>query len=159
MNRVALRGQMVIAASAVLMASTVVTAGQALADPKVPNDVWIQCTAFSGPNTQWPHALSGCTSRSRENGSGQTVRTAPGTETIQWSAPFESGKSFQLVNIANTVVGPSADCPADHPVKANVSGNIEAGGQYGGSPVTAVICANGTDFLLKPGTLFVIHKK
>ncbi|MBX8691760.1 hypothetical protein GO011_30405 [Mycobacterium sp. 20091114027_K0903767] len=86
------------------------------------------------------------------------MRTAPGTETIQWSAPFESGKSFQLVNIANTVLGPSADCPTDHPVKANVSGNIETGGQYGGSPVTAVICANATDFLLQPGTLFVIHK-
>ncbi|MEN3223675.1 hypothetical protein PUR22_22780 [Mycolicibacterium porcinum] len=62
------------------------------------------------------------------------------------------------MNIANTVLGPSSDCPTDHPVKANVSGNIEAGGQYGGSPVTAVICANATDFLLQPGTLFVIHK-
>lgn len=158
MQRVALRGRMVMAASAAMMASMVVTAGPALADPKVPNDVWIQCAGFSGPNTQWPHVLSGCDSRSGGNGSGQTVRTAPGTETIQWSAPFESGKSFQLVNIANTVVGPSADCPADHPVKANVSGSIEAGGQYGGSPVTAVICANGTDFLMRPGTLFVIHK-
>lgn len=159
MNRVALHGPVVMAASAVVMASMMATAGPALADPKVPNDVWIQCAAFTGPNTQWPHTLSGCTSRSKDNGSGQTLRTAPGTETIQWSAPFESGKSFQLVNIANTVVGPSADCPADHPVKANVSGNIEAGGQYGGSPVAAVICANGTDFLLQPGTLFVIHKE
>lgn len=157
-NTVALRTALTVAASTTLIASAMATSGQAMADPRVPNDVWIQCAAFSGPNTQWPHALSGCESRSRDNGAGQTVRTAPGTETIQWFAPFESGKSFQLVNIANTVLGPSSDCPTDHPVKANVSGNIEAGGQYGGSPVTAVICANATDFLLQPGTLFVIHK-
>jgi NAD(P)-dependent dehydrogenase (short-subunit alcohol dehydrogenase family) len=28
-----------------------------------------------------------------------------------------------------------------------------------GSPMTATICSNQTDFILKPGTLFVIHKK
>ncbi|MEV0674753.1 hypothetical protein [Mycobacterium sp. NPDC050441] len=154
-------GRDLVAAVSVAVAATavaVVAAVPALADPRVPNDVWIQCTGFSGPNTQWPHALSGCASRSSDNGSGQTMRTAPGSETITWAAPFESGKSFQLVNIANTVLGPSPDCPADHPVKANVSGSIEAGGQYGGSSVTAVICANATDFLLQPGTFFVIHK-
>ncbi len=50
--------------------------------------------------------LSGCTSRNKVGGSGRTMRTAPGTETIQWTAPFESGKSFQLVNIANTGARP-----------------------------------------------------
>lgn len=149
---------LVVAGCASLMASALAVAAPAAADPRVPKDVWIQCTGFSGPNAEWPHHLSGCTSRSKENGSGQTNRTAPGTETIQWQAPFESGKSFQLVNIANTVVGPSPDCPTDHPAKANVSGNIESPGQYGGASVTAVICANATDFVLQPGALFVIHK-
>jgi hypothetical protein len=45
----------------------------------------------------------------------------------------------------------------------NVSGTISAGEaatkQYDGSPVTATICSNQTDFILQPGTLFVIHKK
>jgi hypothetical protein len=152
------RGLSVLAACAALFGGAVCAASPALSDPRVPNDVWIQCSSFSGPSTQWPHPLSGCTSRSKENGSGQSIRTTPGTETIQWFAPFESGKSFELVNIQNTVVGPSPDCPVDHSVKAQVSGNLAPGGQYGGSLVTATICANATDFLLQPGTLFVVHK-
>lgn len=143
---------------AAVLGSGLLASAPAHADPRVPKNVWIQCASFSGPNTAWPHPLSGCTSRSKENGSGQTFRTGPGTERIQWFAPFESGKSFDLVNIQNTVLGPSPDCPADHPVKAAVSGNLAAQGQYGGSPVSATICANATDFLLQPGTLFVIHK-
>ena len=149
---------LVAGAVVVLSAVSAQVAAPVHADPRVPKDVWIQCTSFSGANAQWPHPLAGCTSRSKENGAGQTVRVGPGTETIQWFAPFESGKSFDLINIANTVVGPSPDCPADHPVMARVSGSIAESGQYGGSRVSATICANATDFLLQPGTFFVIHK-
>lgn len=147
--------------AAAILASGVAVSAPAQADPGVPKGVWIQCTSFSGSNTQWPHPLSGCSARSKRspaNGAGQTIRTAPGTETIQWFAPFEGGGSLQLVNIQNSVLGPSPECPADHPVKATVSGSIASRGQYGGAPVSAVICANATDFLLQPGTLFVIHK-
>jgi hypothetical protein len=138
--------------------STGLLSGPAAADPRVPEDVWVQCTSFSGPNTQWPHPLSGCTSRSGENGSGQTVRTSPGTETIEWTKPFEGGKSLELTNISSSVVGPTPACPPTHPVAVRVSGNIAPHQQYGGSPVTATICVNATDFVLQPGTLFVIHK-
>jgi hypothetical protein len=87
----------------------------------------------------------------------------PGTETVQWNAPFLNGDSFQLSNISSQVVGTGTGCPVDHPVEVNVSGTISATSpgtkQYDGSPVTATICSNQTDFILKPGTLFVIHKK
>ena len=138
-------------------ASTVIATGPAAGDPRVPNDVWVQCTGFSGPSTQWPHPLTGCTSRSGE-GSGQTVRTAPGTETIQWNKPFLGGKSLDLTNITSSVVGVGTGCPATHPVDVSVAGVIGPHQQFGGSPVTASICTNGNDFILKPGTLFVIHK-
>jgi hypothetical protein len=130
----------------------------AAADPRVPKDVWVQCTGFSGPNTQWPHLLSGCTSRSGENGSGQTVRTSPGTETIQWNEPFLDGKSMALTNISSAPVGPSPACPSTHPVAVRVSGTIAPDQMFGGSPVTATICVNATDFVLQPGTFFTIHK-
>jgi hypothetical protein len=123
----------------------------------VPDNVWIQCTGFSGPNTQWPHPLTGCTSRSG-SGTGQSSRVGPGTEEIQFNRPFEGGKTLQLTNIKNTVLGPSPDCPADHPVKASVSGVIGPKGPYAGSPISATICANATDFILQPGTLFVISR-
>ena len=140
-----------------LLGSTALASGPAGGNPRVPNDVWIQCTGFSGPSTQWPHLLSGCTSRSG-TGSGETQRTAPGTETIQWTKPFEGGKSLELTNISSSVVGPTSACPADHPVAVDVSGTIAPNQPFGGSPVTATICTNGSDFLLQPGTLFVIHK-
>jgi hypothetical protein len=127
------------------------------AQPQVADNVWIQCTEFSGPNTQWPHPLTGCSSRSGSGG-GQTFRVAPGTEEIQFSKPFEGGKTLQLTNITNTVVGPSPDCPEDHPVKANVAGVIGPKGPYAGSPVSATICADATDFILQPKTLFVISR-
>ena len=141
-----------------VLASTALVSGPSAADPRVPEDVWVQCTGFSGPNTQWPHLLTGCTSRSGENGSGQTNRTVPGTETIQWTKPFEGGKSLDLTNITSSPVGFSPACPSDHPVAVNVSGTIAPHQQYGGSPFTATICVNATDFLLQPGTLSVIHK-
>jgi hypothetical protein len=149
--------------------STLLMSGPAAAEPPVPPDVWIQCSGFSGPNTSWPHPLTGCISRQGE-GSGFTTRTTPGTETVQWNAPFLNGDSFQLINITSQVVGTGTGCPVDndpatvdYPVEVNVSGTISATSpgtkQYDGSPVTATICSNQTDFILKPGTLFVIHKK
>jgi hypothetical protein len=132
------------------------------AQPPVPGDVWIQCSGFSGPNTAWPHPLTGCTARGEE-GSGFTQRTAPGTETIYWNAPFLDGANFQLSNITSQVVGTGTGCPADHPVEVNVSGTISATEpgtkQYDGSPVKATICSNQTDFILKPGTMFTIFKR
>ena len=151
--------------------STLAMSGPAAAEPPVPADIWIQCSGFSGPNTSWPHPLTGCISRQggpapedvTEQGSGFTTRTVPGTETVQWNAPFLNGDSFQLTNIASQRVGTGTGCPVDHPVEVNVSGTISATSpgtkQYDGSPVTATICSGQTDFILKPGTLFVIHKK
>jgi hypothetical protein len=136
--------------------SHVSTHPSAAGDPLVPEDVWVQCTGFCGPTTQWPHFLTGCTSRGGE-GSGQTDRTAPGTETITWTAPFEGGQSLNLTNIQNQVVGTGTGCPISHPVEVQVSGTLADNQQYAGCPVTATICTNDTDFILKPGILFVIH--
>ena len=146
-----------------VVGATLLLSSTAAAEPPVPPDVWIQCSGFSGPNTAWPHPLTGCFARGQELGTGFTQRTAPGTETIVWDAPFLGGASFQLTNIASQVVGTGTGCPATHPVEVNVSGTISASEpgtkQYDGSPVTATICSNQTDFILKPGTFFVIHKK
>ena len=141
----------------VLAGSTAPLIGSAQADPRVPDDVWVQCTGFSGPSTSWPHPLTGCTSRSGE-GSGQTFRTSPGTETIQWTKPFEGGMSLDLTNIASSFIGISPACPSTHPAAVAVSGTLAPHQPHGGSPVTATICTNGTDFVLQPGTLFTIHK-
>jgi hypothetical protein len=144
------------------VASTVLMSGTAGAEPpSPPGPPLIQCTGFYGPNTTWPHYLTGCTSRTG-SGTGQTNRTAPGTETITWDAPFEGGDSLQLTNIQSTVLGVTGNCPDGqdgHPVEVNVSGVIAPGeGQYSNSLVTATICSNATDFVLKPDTLFVIQK-
>jgi hypothetical protein len=48
-------------------ASTLLMSGPAAAEPPVPSDVWIQCSGFSGPNTSWPHPLTGCISRQGED--------------------------------------------------------------------------------------------
>jgi hypothetical protein len=128
-------------------------------DRPVPKGVRVQCTGFYGPNTQWPHFLTGCTRRNGTTGSGQTVRTVPGSETITCNAPFVKGKSMQLTNIASSQVNPpTGGCPADHPAEVNVSGVIGADSKWAGSPVTATICGNATDFLLKPGAYFVTAK-
>jgi hypothetical protein len=128
-------------------------------DWPVPKGVRVQCTGFYGPNTQWPHFLTGCTRRNGTTGSGQTVRTVPGSETITWNAPFIKGKSMQLTNIASSRVNPpTGGCPADHPAEVNVSGVIGADSKWAGSTVTATICGNATDFLLKPGAYFAIAK-
>jgi hypothetical protein len=151
--------------------STLVMIGPAAADPPVPPDVWIQCSGFSGPNTSWPHPLTGCISRQggpapedvTEQGSGFSSKNPPAVETIFWNAPFLGGANFQLTNITSQPVGLSPDCPSTHPVEVNVSGTVSATEpgtkQYDGSPVTATICSGQTGFVLKPGTLFVIHKK
>ena len=55
-------------------------------------------------------------------------------------------------------VPPPPDGPAHHPVRASVGGVIGPKGPYAGSPVSATICANATDFILQPGTLFVISR-
>jgi hypothetical protein len=134
----------------------------AAAEPPVPAGVWIQCSGFSGQSTVWPHPLTGCVARGQEPGTGFTQRTAPGTETIFWDAPFLDGASFQLTNIASQVAGTGTGCPATHTLEVNVSGTISATEpgtkQYDGSLVTAAICSNQKDFILKPDTLFVIHK-
>jgi hypothetical protein len=147
----------------VFVGSTLLTSAPAGAEPPVPLNVWIQCSGFSGPNTTWPHPLTGCIARGEESGTGFTQRTVPGTETIFWNAPFLKGISFQLTNIANGAPAPGTSCPADHPARVGVSGTIlatEPGTkQYDGSPVAATICANATDFFLAQGSLFTIFKK
>jgi hypothetical protein len=143
-----------------LISASLLVSSPAMAKPDrpVPNGVRIQCSGFAGPNAQWPHFLTGCTRRNGTTGTGQTNRTAPGTETITWDAPFVKGKSLQLTNIASSPVNPpSGLCPTDHPGEVNVSGVI-GGTKWVGSPVTATICGNANDFLLKPGTYFVIGK-
>lgn len=153
------RGAVVAASLVSLAGASLAMSGPAAADPPVPPNVWIQCSGFTGPNTTWPHPLTGCISR-QGGGSGYTQRTAPGTETIFWNAPFQKGESIQLINIANQPLGPTGACPADHPFEVNVSGEIGPGANnLSRSPVRATICANATDFVLKPGTLFTIFKK
>jgi hypothetical protein len=151
----------VVLGVAATLGTSLAVSSPALAKPDrpVPKGVRVQCTGFYGPNTQWPHFLTGCTRRNGTTGSGQTVRTVPGTETITWNAPFVNGKSMQLTNITSSQVNPpSGGCPADHPAEVNVSGVIGEGSKWAGSPVTATICGNAADFLLKPGTYFVIAK-
>jgi hypothetical protein len=159
-RRAAQPATVVLGVAATLAVSLAVgTPALAKPDRPVPNGVRVQCAGFYGPNTQWPHFLTDCTAQNGTTGSGQTVRTVPGTETITWNAPFLKGKSMQLTNIASAQVNtPSGACPADHPAEVNVSGVIGADSKWAGSPVTATICGNATDFLLKPGTYFVIAK-
>lgn len=135
-------------------------AAPASADPRpVPKGVRIQCSGFYGPNTVWPHYLTGCVRRNGTTGTGQTNRTGPGAERITWDAPFVKGKSMDLVGISSTIVSTSSPaCPADHPVEANVAGSIGPGSKWANSPVSATICGNATDFALKPGSFFVIGK-
>ncbi|BBZ31271.1 hypothetical protein MMAD_55660 (plasmid) [Mycolicibacterium madagascariense] len=144
---------------AAVVGTSLLASSPAMAAPKpVPKGVRIQCGGFSGPNATFPHFLTDCTRRNGTTGTGQSNRTAPGTETITWDAPFVKGKSMPLTNITNSPVSPpSGACPADHPGEVNVSGVI-GGTKWAGSPVTATICANANDFLLKPGTYFVIGK-
>lgn len=117
----------------------------------------MQCSGFSGPNTVWPHHLTGCVRQDGSAGSGVTNRTGPVGEMITWTAPFVNGMSMELTGITSTIVSTtSPHCPRDHPVEANVSGTIGPGSRWVNSPVSATICGDTTDFALKPGTLFVI---
>ncbi|RZT19067.1 hypothetical protein EV589_3330 [Mycobacterium sp. BK558] len=146
------------------MVSALAMSPPALAEPPLPPNVWIQCTSFSGPNATFPHPLGGCTARGEANtGSGFTSRTAPGTETIYFNAPFLKGISLQLTNITNGAPADGTSCPADHPARVGVSGVISATEpgtkQYDGSPVSATICANATDFVLAAGSTFTIYKR
>lgn len=134
------------------------------AEPPVPPNVWIQCSSFSGPAASWPHPLGGCIARGEEApGSGYTSRTAPGTETIFFNAPFLEGNSVQLTNITSGAPAEGTTCPGSHPGRVGVSGVISATEpgtkQYDGSPVSATICTNGTDFFLATGSTFTIYKK
>ena len=150
-------GIVLATAAAGLVGSTVST--PAFAGPAVPPNVHVQCSGFYGPNTVWPHYLTGCVRGNGSTGSGQTNRTGPGAERITWDAPFVNGKSMDLVNITSTIVSTSSpSCPSERPVEANVSGSLSTGSQWANSPVRATICGNATDFALKPGTLFVISK-
>lgn len=149
-------------AAAGFVSSAVLTSAPAAAQPPVPPNVAFQCSVFKGPNQTWPHPLQNCVAARGTTG-GYTQREAPGLERIVFDQGFLAGSTVQLTNIQNTVLGPSPDCPADHPVKANVSGVISATDpgtkQYDGSPVSATICANATDFFLQPGTVFTVFKK
>ena len=163
------RRQISAAAAAVvgaagLLGSALTLSATAGAEPPVPPNVWIQCSSFSGPNTTFPHPLGGCIARGEQQpGSGYTSRTAPGTETIYFDAPFLKGASLQLTNIANGAPADGTTCPADHSARVGVSGVISATEpgtmQYDGSPVSATICANATDFVLATGSSFTIYKK
>ena len=128
----------------------------------MPPDVAFQCSVFYGPNQTFPHPLENCVAARGTTG-GFTQRESPGTERIVFNQGFLAGQSVNLTNVQSTVLGPSPDCPADHPVKINVSGTIAATEpgtkQYDGSPVKATICGNATDFILQPGTLFTVYKK
>ena len=145
-----------------VVASAVLVSAPAWAEPPVPPNVAFQCSVFQGPNQTWPHPLENCVAPRGTTG-GYTQREAPGLERIVFDRGFLAGSTLQLTNIQSTVLGPSPDCPADHPVKANVSGVISATEpgtkQYDGSPVRATICGNATDFVLQPGTLFTVFKK
>jgi hypothetical protein len=99
------------------VAATLFMSSTAGAETPVPADVWIQCSGFSGPSTAWPHPLTGCVARGQKPGTGFTQRSAPGTETIFWDAPFLDGASFQLTNIASQVVGPARDVRLLIPLK------------------------------------------
>ncbi|APE16087.1 hypothetical protein BOH72_13560 [Mycobacterium sp. WY10] len=147
-----------------MVAAALSLSATAGAEPPVPSNVWIQCSSFSGPNNAFPHPVGGCIARGQNDlGSGYTSRTAPGTETIYFNAPFLKGISLQLTNIANGAPAEGTTCPADHPARIGVSGVISATEpgtkQYDGSPVSATICANATDFLLATGSSFTIYKK
>lgn len=147
-----------------LIGSALSLSGTAGAEPPVPPTVWIQCSSFSGPNNTFPHPLGGCIARGEKDlGSGYTSRTAPGTETIYFEAPFLKGISLQLTNITNGTPASGTSCPADHPARVGVAGVISATApgtkQYDGSPVSATICANATDFFLATGSTFTIYKK
>jgi hypothetical protein len=143
---------------AVGIGSTVLLSGPAGADPKVPTDVWVQCTGFtSEPGFAFPHPLTGCTSRSG-TGSGRTDNSS-GTETIYWDKPFEGGKSLRLANPGTAPAEPGTTCPEGQ-TKQGVSGQIAPQQPLAGSPVTATICIDFETFSFKlaEGSLWTIHK-
>jgi hypothetical protein len=123
-NRLALPAALALGAVGIV-GSTVLTSGPALAAPNLPKGVRVQCSGFSGPNTTFPHFLTGCTTRNGDVALGQTEKLN-GIETIIWYLPFLNGRTMQLVNITNQLVNPpSGQCPADHPAEFNVSGSIK----------------------------------
>ncbi|MFJ4620865.1 hypothetical protein [Streptomyces sp. NPDC088812] len=144
-------------AAAGLIASPL--AAPASADSSLAAGVRVQCSGFSGPNTVWPHYLTGCVSQDGTSGTGQTNRTGPGTETITWDAPFLDGENMDLVGIANSPVNVTTPvCPAEQPSEVDVPGLIGPGSSWEGSSVAATICAGASGFNLKPGTFFVISE-
>src|SRR6478672_8258807 len=103
-----IRGAALAVGLAAAIGSSLLASSPAMAKPDrpVPKGVRVQCSGFAGPNAQWPHLLTGCTRRNGTTGTGQTNRTAPGTETITWDAPFVKGKGMQLTNVTNSPVSP-----------------------------------------------------
>jgi hypothetical protein len=70
---------------------------------------------------------------------------------------------MQLTNISPGAPAEGTSCPADYPARFSVSGVISATEpgtkKYDGSPVSATLCGNGTDFFLATGSMFTIFKK
>ncbi len=157
-------GAAVLLGAVGLIGSTVVMSAPAGADPRVPDDVWVQCTGFtSGPGFAFPHPLTGCTSRSG-SGSGRTDNSS-GTEILYWDKPFEGGRSLAPANIQS---GPppndGSTCPTGQP-RMGLSAEIAPNQPWAGSPVTATICVNTSTGVFNLATaatggptLFVIHK-
>ena len=104
----------------------VMMSSPAAAEPPVPPDVWIQCSGFSGPNTTWPHPLTGCIARGEEGSGFNTAHSARHRDDLLERTVPGRGELFQLTNITSQVVGTGTGCPADHPVEVNVSGTISA---------------------------------
>ena len=147
-----------VAGTAGVLASGLFAAAPASAQPRVPDDVWVQCSGFTaGPGSAFPHPLTGCVSRSG-TGSGFTDRST-GTETIFWNQPFEGGKSLTLVNPRQTAPEEGTTCPEGTRVRIGVAGEIGPRQQYAGSPITATICVQPDgSYFLATGSLWTIRK-
>src|SRR5215208_212945 len=158
------RAAVVALGSLGITGSAVLLSAQAAAVPNVPNDVWVQCTEFSGPlpgptGTVITDPLGGCSSRSGE-GSGFTRRTVgQNDETLVWNGTFEGGKSLSLVNTGTAAPEPGTSCPEGQ-ILQGVKGEIGPRQPMAGSPITATICINLAtgSFSLAQGSVWTIHK-
>jgi hypothetical protein len=147
-----------------LAGSTVLTSGPAAAEPPLPPDVQIQCTAFYGQIATWPHPIEGCTVRGeKEPVSGFSSKNPPEVETLFWNAPFLGGASMLLTEIGSGPPAPNTSCPPDHPGRVGIFATISATEpgtkQYDGSRIIATICADQDDFFLADGSQFTFYRK